>query len=285
MLVVFLISASDIDSAVSSPIGLISEDVNPIVNGFDSGGEIIGIARDSVSGNPLEDVFVGFKKRREGIDYFYETRTNQLGEYQSPYLRPGTYFIDFIKEGYINIQNQSIRVYQGQRLAENISMSQPLADDLTYRITLSWTTYKENAVRDVDSYLKIPQVVEPLNYRRKRQQYHGAYLDRDDVDWIGPETITISNLKRGTYIYYVNNFSKHYNEEALGNSNVRVRLYKGSELINTFSVPPGRGLNYELFRIEKGDIVVTGRFNDDLPTLVSEMNLDKNMRISVKLRE
>lgn len=241
----------------------LGRDVSPIVDNFDSGGRIVGIARDSVSGDPVSDALVGFKKQKEDIDYFYETRTNHTGEYQSPYLLPGTYFVDIEKEGYINVQNQPVGVQIGQQLDENISMSAPLADS-TYRVTLSWTNQKENAVKDVDSYLKIPGVEQLLSYRNKGRNYYGSHLDRDDTNWIGPETITISDLKDGTYIYYVNNYSDRGNVIALGNSNIRVRLYKGSKLIKDFSVPQGRGLSYELFRIEDGSIKITGVFNDSL---------------------
>jgi|GEM_PF-2252742 len=242
---------------------LAPEDVSPIVDSFDDGGRIDGIARDSVSGNPVAQAFVGFKRRPESSDYFFETTTNAEGQYQSPYLLPGTYFVDINREGFIDVQNQPVRVNRGQESRENISMSEPLDEDV-FRVTLSWTSEKAGAVADVDSYLKIPDMERPLNYSRKGTMYGGAFLDRDDRTWIGPETTTIHTLKTGTYIYYVNNYDTRQNLEALGNSDVRVRLYKGTQLINSFSVPQGTGLNYEIFRIEDGVVRATGTFNDNL---------------------
>ncbi|MCB0415239.1 MAG: carboxypeptidase regulatory-like domain-containing protein [Bdellovibrionales bacterium] len=242
---------------------LIPEDVNPIVRNYDDGGRVTGIARNSVSGSPVSNAFVGFKKRRESTDYFYETTTNSQGQYESPYLLPGTYYVDIRRDGYINVQNQAVRVNRGQESRENLSLSEPLEDGV-YRVTLSWTSQKANAVRDVDSYLQIPGVSEPLSFQNKQRAYHGAYLDRDDTDWIGPETITINDMKQGTYIYYVNNYDARNNKQALGNSDIRVKLYEGDRLLKSFTVPQGSGLSYEIFRIENGEVKLTGTFNDRL---------------------
>ena len=239
------------------------DNVNPIVNNANDGGRVVGIARNSVSGAAVSGAFVGFKKRAESRDYFYETQTNAQGQYESPYLLPGTYYVDIQRDGYINVQNQPVRVNRGQESRENLSMSEPLRDGV-YRVTMSWTSQKAGAVRDVDSYLQIPGVSSPLSYTNKGRNYSGAHLDRDDTDWIGPETITIHDLKSGVYIYYVNNFDARNNQEALGNSDIRVKLYEGDKLLNSFSVPQGRGLSYEVFRIENGQVKITGQFNNNL---------------------
>ena len=238
-------------------------DVNPIVTNYNDGGKVIGIARDSVSGDPIIEAFVGFKRRRESTDYFYTTNTDSDGNYSSPHLLPGTYYVDITREGYINITDQTVRVNRGQDSNENISLSEPLENSV-FRVTMSWSTQKPGAVRDVDSYLSIPGVSIPNSYNNKGRNYHGTYLDRDDTDWIGPETVTIHELKQGTYTYYVNNYSERGNISALGNSEVRVKLYKGENLLQSFQVPAGSGLNYELFKIVDGEVKVTGKYNSSL---------------------
>jgi uncharacterized protein YfaP (DUF2135 family) len=39
-----------------------------------------------------------------------------------------------------------------------------------------------------------------------------AYLDRDDTDSFGPETITVYNLIEGEYNYYVHHYENHSNK-------------------------------------------------------------------------
>ncbi len=176
---------------------------------------------------------------------------------------PGTYYVDIRRDGYINVQNQPVKVNRGQESTENLSMSEPLEQGV-YRITLSWTGEKAKTVKDVDSYLKIPGVQEPLSYKNEGKTYRGAHLDRDDTDWIGPETVTINDLNSGTYIYYVNNYNVRDDKQALGNSDIRVKLYEGDRLLKSFTVPQGTGVSYEIFRIIDEEIQVTGKFNDEL---------------------
>ena len=176
---------------------------------------------------------------------------------------PGTYYVDIHREGYVRIEAQPMQIRRGVESQENLAMTEPLAEGV-YRITMSWSDEKIGAVKDVDSYLSIPDASEPLGYKVKGLRYHGAFLDRDDTDWSGPETITIHNLQSGTYVYYVNNYNVRSDRQALGYSQVRVKLYKGQQLLQNFEVPAGSGLNYELFRIENGEVKVTGRFNDQL---------------------
>tara|TARA_B100000749_G_scaffold122825_1_gene93763 strand:- start:6213 stop:7538 length:1326 start_codon:yes stop_codon:yes gene_type:complete len=241
----------------------VSEDVNPVVSGFSEGGRVRGIARDSVSGNAVSNAFVGFKRRPESTDYFFETTTNSDGAYQSPYLLPGSYYVDIRREGYINMTNQLVSVSRGQESSENLSMSEPVAEG-SFRVTLAWTDEKANAVSDVDSYLKIPGVSRPLNYTLVRTDYHGSYLDIDERFWVGPETTTIHEVKQGTYIFYVDNYNNRNNRRALGNSNIRVTLYKGESVYGVYNVPQGEGLTYEVFRIIDGEVKVTGRYDDSL---------------------
>jgi hypothetical protein len=241
-----------------------STPVNPITQDARAGGRVTGIANDALTGAPIEGAFVGFKRLRESTDYFYQTQTGVDGSYTTPYLLPGQYFVDIRKPGRIDVRGQGVTVRQGVEAHENVALSQPLGEGV-YRVTLSWCGEKADAVKDVDSYLLIPGNPNPLSYTNKQHEYDGAYLDRDDTDWIGPETITIHTLKQGTYRYYVNNYNVRNNLRALGNSEVRVKLYKGNTLLRDFSVPPGIGLSYELFRIENGQVREIGAYDANLP--------------------
>lgn len=65
-----------------------------------------------------------------------------------------------------------------------------------------------------------------------------CWLDVDDVDSYGPETISImksgSSYVAGTYRYYVHHFSGSAN---IPTSGAAVQIYKGSQLIRSFSAP------------------------------------------------
>jgi uncharacterized protein YfaP (DUF2135 family) len=79
-------------------------------------------------------------------------------------------------------------------------------------------------------------------YNAKNFYYMGmlyANLDVDDITSYGPETVTIYEQVQGFYRYSVHDYTnREYAYSAvLANSNAQVRVYKGSELINTFNVP------------------------------------------------
>lgn len=237
---------------------------SPVVSSRTEGGRITGVARDSVTGRALVNAIVGFKTRQNSSDYFHQTRTGLNGEYTSPYLRPGSYYVDIQSNGYVAVQASGIVVQASRETEENISMTRPV-QNARFRITVSWGGEGHNRVRDVDSYLKIPGVSEPLHFNMQGQEYHGAYLDRDDTNWIGPETTTIKVLRRGEYVFSVNNYNIPNSSTALGNSAVRVRVYQGDRMTHNFSVPQGNGITYEVFRISNGVLRATGTFSTRSP--------------------
>jgi len=244
---------------------------DPRVSSRALGGRITGTVQDSVTGRALAGARVGFKLEAESTDYFATTQTDAAGQYESPYLLPGEYHVDIRHPDYVSSRAERVAVTIGRDVQENVSVTQPIGD-AEYRVTIRWCNPTsqgrgcEGAVRDVDSYLQVPGLGRPINYQTK--QGGGSDLDRDETQWSGPETTTIRELKQGTYIYYVNNFNARTNLEALGNSEVRVFVYKGqsNEVFRTYSVPAGTGLTYELFRIENGVYRETGRYNGSLPT-------------------
>ncbi len=236
---------------------------NPVVQSLREGGMISGRLRHALTGAAVANVNVGFKQEAGSPHYIQTTTTNSEGVYRSPYLRAGNYYVDYWGEGLAASRDQAITVTLGQNREEVASVTPPIADD-QYRITLSWTDAKRGAVRDVDSYLQIPNAPQPLHYRMKGQNYEGAFLDRDDTDWGGPETTTIRELRNGTYIYYVNAYSDRDVPGALGNSNITVQIFKGNSLMRRFSVPAGQGNTFEVFRIVNGDFESSERYSTNL---------------------
>ena len=240
---------------------VVSSSGNPIVSSSSQGGQISGLVEDSVSGRALEDAHVGFKQERTASQYFFETRTNANGRYQSPFLLPGEYFVDITHPNYIATGASAVRVEVGSTAEANVSASQPIGD-AAYRFTVSWCDNCEGGVRDVDSYLRTPTGAH-IYYSNPRPSGEGADLDRDDTDWTGPETVTISELNtNGEYVYYVDNFNARNDAQALGRSGIRILVYSGTSnrVLDETVVPAGIGLRYEAYRIVNGQLHKTGQF-------------------------
>jgi tetratricopeptide (TPR) repeat protein len=117
------------------------------------------------------------------------------------------------------------------------------------RIVLSWGSRPE----DLDSHL----VYAGNHVYFEAKAGAQAWLDVDDTDSYGPETITIDKKQYGTpYTYAVHDYS---NQEAddlfLSKSGARVFVYVGQSLVKTYYVPSGIGDVWTVFRItEDGDI-------------------------------
>ena len=78
------------------------------------------------------------------------------------------------------------------------------------------------------------------------------FLDIDDMESYGPETITLNNLDSGTYKFYVHDYSSSNSRRSkrLSYSNATVRLYRENELLETFIVPYGEaGTLWNVFEI------------------------------------
>lgn len=217
--------------------------------------------RTAARGLAIVDARIGFKNEAGDLSYAFKTSTDEYGRFTSGSLLPGRYLVDIQKDGYISQVNQEIEIREHIVTRGNHVLSEPLGSG-AWRIVASWTPKKANAVRDVDSYLAIPGAASPLYYQLKGQDYNGAKLDRDSSGQLAIETITISNLRQGSYAYFVNNFSSRTEPEALGKSNVTIQVFSEDRHIATLSVPAGEGLTYEAFRIEDGRFRQTGVFSN-----------------------
>jgi len=84
-----------------------------------------------------------------------------------------------------------------------------------------------------------------------------AVLDVDDTTSYGPETITIHQQSSGIYRYSVHDYSNRssYNSSALAFSGASVKVYRGTTLIKTFSVPYSYGTLWTVFELSGDDIM------------------------------
>ncbi len=117
--------------------------------------------------------------------------------------------------------------------------------NLNYRIILTW----ERFPIDLDAHLKCPNPNHEdfhIYWNRRTLIKGKKYLDRDDRNSYGPETITIRGINPGEYTYTVHNYSGRYETSggAMSEGNVDVRVYNGDRLLKKYHMPRGSQGNY-----------------------------------------
>lgn len=194
-------------------------------------GTVNGTVRDAVNNQPIGDVTIQ-------VTGGPSTTTNASGFYTLS-LNPGTHAIFASKVGYFSSNVTVLQVMSGQTVTQNFSLS-PRVTGGRFRIVLRWGTSPE----DLDSHLLTPNNGHIAYFSRgdsTRAPY--AWLDLDDVDGEGPETITIYQFQSGTYKYFVHNYDGSPDITA---SSAVVQIYNENGLIAQFSVPtsPVAGYRY-----------------------------------------
>ena len=153
-------------------------------------------------------------------------------------------------------------------MTKNETMS-PEMNDGFYRIVLTWGRDPS----DLDSHLVANTNTGSdihVYYSSPNPNPYYANLDRDDVDYEGPETITITNFEGLSNISYaVHDYTNKDKESsyALSNSGAVVRIYKGNQLLRTFNVPTGYdGTEWDVFSLTPDGRIVainTIKYNSD----------------------
>jgi len=163
------------------------------------------------------------------------------GSYQFNNLNAGNYTIEASSSEYITSFFTAICIGGQTTANQNIALT-PLLSDEEIRIVLEWGA----SPSDLDSHLTgpIPGTSNRFHvYYADQTFYHSgemyANLDHDDTNSYGPETVTIYIQTEGTYRYSVHDYSNSGSSYslALSNSSASVKVYQGSNLINTFNVP------------------------------------------------
>ena len=119
------------------------------------------------------------------------------------------------------------------------------------RFVLTWGNEQDGAPEDMDAHLYGISATEG-----KSHVYHGAksygfvnaavVLDVDDMEYEGPETITILSPDPDTdYYYYV----KKYSSGNMGRSKANVKVYSGSAMIGAFDVPVNGGEDTDWWKV------------------------------------
>jgi len=260
-----------------------------------SGGNISGTIKDAVTGNVLPDVSISVRNGlniRTGSTISGKTdTTDSNGSYSLSNVDAGSYTIQGSKDNWISTYF-NVRSCSGSP-NKNSNMSEELAEG-SMRIVLSW-----EGTEDFDSHLEIPCTsgtcsgsnaadkshlwysVDYHNYTDIVNTGDNVTLDQDSDQGIvstcpsgedcGPETITISKLRSGTYRYHVHAFDRNGdNTTHLADNGTVVQVFYNDDSTN-FDVPNTAGDLWTVF-----DFNISSGFNT-LNTMGSEASDGRNV--------
>ncbi len=212
---------------------------------------IVGSIVDAVTGDPLGDVKVSI------TDYMKQTRftiTDETGIFIFE-VEIGQYKFDISKEGYIGTF-ANVRMGADETPREIVCALSPEIKE--FRIVLTWGSRP----RDLDAHLSGPDPAGGnfhIWYRNRYPIGGKDFLDRDDMDKYGPETVTIYKPAIGNYRYSVHDYSNKNSKRSkkLSRSNAQVFVYGQNKLLASFEVPKNiRGNCWHVFEINEKHAII-----------------------------
>ena len=269
-----------------------------------SGGDISGTIKNAVTGNALSDVSISVrsgKNVRSGDTISGKTdTTDSNGAFTLSSMDAGSYTIQGSKDNWISTYF-NVRSCSG-RPSKNSNMSETLADG-AMRIVVSW-----EGTEDFDSHLEIPCTSGTCSGSNKNDKSHLWYSvnqtvavtysgvsTKDYHDWgngdyvtldqdntvgsastcgtgCGPETITISKLRSGTYRYHVLAFDQSGdNTTHIADNGTVVQVLYNIDQSKFFDVPNSAGDLWTVF-----DFNISSGFNalDNMSSEGTSANVD-----------
>lgn len=184
----------------------------------------------------------------------------------------GSYTIEISKSGFVTGYFNAVSSSGKSNLEQKYVLTPVLSED-EYRIVLTWGKEPE----DLDSHLMYYE----NGYKKMHVYYRNecyavdgkkiAVLDFDDTTSYGPETITLTVtpefLENGKFSYFVHDFSNSgsYNITAMSFSDAVVRVYRGNEQVEIFSIPQNRsGTVWHVFDISDHGIEAVNEIGNTL---------------------
>lgn len=197
---------------------------------------------DAVSGKPIPgaDVTLGAQVGRtdaEGAVRF--SKPADLGD-------DDRRKVVFKKAGYVT-STVKVHFMMGAVFFNRFSIS-PALPPGRIRMVLDWGAKPT----DLDAHL-VKKGVYHLSYRQMRKYQDRAWLDRDDRDGHGPETITVLSLDaNATYSFYVHDYTR---SGRIGDSQAHVRVFSSNGVEQSYVVPRGaKGDTWSVFEVHQGVI-------------------------------
>ena len=241
-----------------------------------STGTISGTIKDAVSDSAVSDVILSV---RSGLNETSGTivktdNTSNSGTYSFSSMNAGWYTIQTSKSGYIAA---NFNVFScGNVSSQDHSISTSLSSG-TMRIVLSWPA--DSTSTDLDSHLTGPDNLSGQGHSgASTKRFHVKYpssgqgafyyaannysctcdksdnvtVDQDYQNAPGTETITISNVRSGTYRYSVHEFYGNSSGTTLAKSGASVTVYYNdlSKNPTTYNVPNASGNLWSVFTFD-----------------------------------
>lgn len=213
---------------------------------------IFGWVRDSLTGEALSEVKVQLYELESGKPVEGQAMmTDGDGFYLLHSFPLGHYTLGFEKEKYIGAESGAD--FMLRNLPVRISpLLSPVLKDTSFRVCLDWGEYP----LDLDAHLLGPGENGNsfhISYNNMTVYNDRHFLDIDDKESFGPETITIGGLDPGTYRFLVHDFTNRRKKSDawnLAESEAVVTLYRGSRQLGQFRIPQQAGTLWEVFRID-----------------------------------
>ncbi len=211
---------------------------------------VYGNIMDAVTGKSMKDVTIIVKEKITD-EIVTQGKSDSLGNYSFS-IPIGHFDIEFIKEGYISYE-MPLEMWEAEFPVRIDGHLSSILTKLQHRIVLSWGAEP----RDLDAHLigPNPNSTQPfhISYRNMRVFEKQHFLDRDDTNSYGPETITMNRLDPGIYTYCVHDYSNSssFNSKRLSYSNTVIRVYRENSLINEIHIPQGEsGTMWRVLQID-----------------------------------
>jgi len=231
-------------------------------------GNAEGYVYNALDGTGIDGIDIAL---RQGInvtegEIVATATTNSTGFYSIENLPFGNYTGEIVNDDYLT-NFFTITCIGGQTTKNNNTTISPILTEDQIRIILTWGDTPD----DLDSHFTGPLADGErfhlywlyAEYCPTHDDCEGSpwpdfvRLDIDDTEQEGPETITLDKQQEGTYRYSVHDFSNRKSTDslALANSNARVKIYKGDQLISTFNCPNKGGTLWTVFEIVNQELI------------------------------
>ncbi|MBW6514088.1 MAG: carboxypeptidase regulatory-like domain-containing protein [Candidatus Syntrophosphaera sp.] len=237
------------------------ETVMQIDESYAGVGTINGHIYNALNGQPVSDVNLVFRTglNTSAGNTVGSVSTDSYGYYSIATLSTGNYTAEASRDDFVTTYFNVV-VVGGETMSGQDGVITPIMDATEIRVVLTWGATPS----DLDSHITGPNPAGGrfhVYYANSDFYYNDVQycaLDYDDVTSYGPETITIYTQNDGLYRYSVHDYTNRYSTTsyALSNSGATVRVYFGSNLVQTFFVPSNQiGTLWTVFELYGTQIV------------------------------
>ncbi len=189
--------------------------------------------------------------------------TDAAGKYSLYVVNPGSYTLSAAANSFISV-SQSATLTGGQTQTAVFALTAPLSAG-QYRVIVTW-----HSTVDLDAHMTGPAT--------GTARFHVWWLEPDDLlspittqlnvdsGSPGPETLTFTPNANGAFRFSVHNYTDRdkTGNAALSQSGVTVRVYNGSQQVQSFTAPAGNGTLWKVFEFSGGQLKAINTLSDEV---------------------